>query len=194
MPDGEAHVRVTPLMVACYLGDDQAANAIVGLAEDHWAVAMLTRSHRGDDCLALAREAHDIAEKLCGDAEERRSAAATEEDHEERETTIKWCEANLAMATNLVERIRSLKNFALEKERKGKRCSVVVTIVVGLVGIMCYQYHVKVQSVLRVVWMILRFFLKYGSILFVFYLLPLVLGVGLVAYYLCTREPSSSVS
>ena len=62
---GDNEVFVTPLMIASYLSDYTAVDVIIRRARGKWAEAVLATSRPGgDDSLALATEARDIAQKL----------------------------------------------------------------------------------------------------------------------------------
>lgn len=132
IPQLETGVIVTPLMVACYLGDEKAAGAIIPLFESkRWTEAVLATTRQGEDCLDLAMESLDIAEELHGESMEQLKGIATKKDRAKQEKIVEQCKMNLEMATNLVERIRSLKNFALEKKKEShSRRNVTLTLIV----------------------------------------------------------------
>mmetsp|Transcript_10484 Transcript_10484/g.18449 ORF Transcript_10484/g.18449 Transcript_10484/m.18449 type:complete len:594 (-) Transcript_10484:223-2004(-) len=193
-------VLVTPLMVASYLGDDRAADIIIQNSENRWAEAVLAKTRHGDDCLALATEARDIAEKLYMESKDHLDEATTEEDREKQEHIIEQHKESFEMATKLVERIESLKLFALEKKRKNNIRFSIKILAIGLACIMCFQFYEKVKPVLGVVWMALRFCIKMlliGSIFTAFCFIESsrwLIASGLISYYYYTMEPASSLT
>ena len=137
IPSLEHDVSVTPLMIACYLGDNEAASAIIELSGNRWYEAVLAKTKQGEDCLDLAKEALGIAEKLYEEAKVQ-DEATTKKERAKQEKNIEQCKVKLEMATDLVDRIQSLKQFALDKKRK----SNIELFVLGaiLLGI-CYHYR-----------------------------------------------------
>lgn len=147
IPALETSVIVTPLMVACYLGDAKAVNVIIALSKKRWAEAVLVTTRQGDDCLDLAVESRDIAEKLYEESKEQLDEIATKKDQARQEKNIEQCKENLEMATNLVEHIRSLKNFALKKKKEIHfRRNIIILIVIGIASFLSYYYHHKLGN------------------------------------------------
>ena len=122
IPHLEPGVVVTPLHVACLLGDDKAAAVIIQLSGSKWDKAVLTTTRNGEDCLALAMESLSIAKKLY---EESKVGSDNEQ-----------CKERVEMATCLVSRIECLKKHGLQKKKK--RCLRVA--IVGVVGYLLVTY------------------------------------------------------
>ncbi len=109
-------VHVSPLMIASYLGDYEAAEILIQSAGKKWKNVVLAKSSQGDDCLALAKEARDIAQLLYDEALTYEVEATSKKERKEREAIVLLHAEHLEMAFKLVERLDSMKPLALEEK------------------------------------------------------------------------------
>ena len=131
IPYLEPGVVVTPLHVACLLGDDKAAAVIIQLSGSKWDKAVLTTTRNGEDCLDLAMESLSIAKKLYEESKVILDTVMATKEKLEQEKVVAQCKERVEMATGLVGRIECLKKHALQKKKK--RCvRVAVLRMVGL--------------------------------------------------------------
>ena len=182
LPRGDENdeVFVSPLMIASYLGDFTAADIIIQNADEKWADIVLSTSRPGGyDCLSLAIETQDIATKLYDESKTNLESATAQEDREAQEKIIEQYSQNLEKAQKLVERLTSMKQFAIEKKQKDNN-RLVVKVSVTVAGcIFSYRYW-------GFVWPCLRFFcIKlpiYFCIFIAFLFKPGEVGCLLLAY------------
>lgn len=111
-------VYVSPLMIASYLGDYKAADILIRSAGKKWKNVVLAKSSQGDDCLALAKEARDVAQLLYDDALAYEVEATSKKDRKKREAIVVMHAENLEMAFELVERLNSTKPLALKEKAR----------------------------------------------------------------------------
>lgn len=156
-------VFVTPLMIASYLGDYTAVDIIIRNAGEKWRETVLMQSRPGgDDSLALATEARDVAQKLYD--ESMSFEANSQEEREGKEKIAENCAERLEMTEKLVNRLYHMKQLALEKRRKENIRSLLM-IPVGLAGcILCY-YCLRFWTFLRFCLKWLLYFLVSGAFL-----------------------------
>lgn len=133
IPLPEEGVIVTPLMIACYLGDGAAANILIQtMIGGRWAEAVTAKTREGQDSLELALESQGIAEKLYEEAQMDLEGMATKKDLERQQKVIEERRKAVKEATDLVGRISTLQQHARKKRRKR---NIKVYSAISVVGI-----------------------------------------------------------
>ena len=125
IPALEKGVIVTPLMVACYLGDGKAVDTIISLLEKRWSKAVLAVTNNGEDCYDLAREARSITLRQYEESKDKldtmkKSDESTKKEVVEQEKITKQYGEEVIITNKLVERMESLKRFAIQKKMKSR--------------------------------------------------------------------------
>ena len=125
IPALEKGVIVTPLMVACYLGDGKAVDTIISLLEKRWSKAVLTVTNNGEDCYDLAREARSITLKQYEESKDKlntmkKSDESTKKEVAEQDKIMKQYGEEVIITNKLVERMENLKRFAIQKKMKSR--------------------------------------------------------------------------
>jgi len=121
----EKGVIVTPLMVACYLGDGKAVDTIISLLEKRWSKAVLTVTNNGEDCYDLAREARSITLRQYEESKYKldtmkKSDESTKKQVIEQEKIMKQYGEGVILINKLVERMENLKRFAIQRKMKSR--------------------------------------------------------------------------
>ena len=184
---GDVKVFVTPLMVSSYLGDYTAVDVIIRNSGEKWREAVLAKSlPGGDDSLALAKEALEIAQLLYDGSKVLQAEANTQEERDAQDQIFAEYATGLEMTEKLVGRLASMKQLALEKKKNDKIRSL-LKVFVGLVFVFiaCILFY----YCLGFIWRHLRFCIKcfvYLGMFMAFTISPVTVGGLLLAYYIYT--------
>jgi len=121
----EKGVIVTPLMVACYLGDGKAVDTIISLLEKRWSKAVLTVTNNGEDCYDLAREARSITLRQYEESKDKldtmkKSDEVTKKEVDQQERIMKQYGEEVIITNRVVERMENLKRFAIQRKMKSR--------------------------------------------------------------------------
>mmetsp|Transcript_36354 Transcript_36354/g.82914 ORF Transcript_36354/g.82914 Transcript_36354/m.82914 type:complete len:483 (+) Transcript_36354:416-1864(+) len=110
---------VTPLQIACYLGDYEAGTTILSLVGERWKQAVGARSSDESSCLDLAVEALEIAKALVEDA----SGKLAEAEAGGNAKKIKWASSLCSKYTREMESAEGTVEWikTLDSHRKNER-------------------------------------------------------------------------
>jgi len=115
---------VTPLQIACYLGDYEAGTTILSLVGERWKQAVGARSSDGSSCHDLAEEALEIAKALVEDAKEKLAEAEAGGEAKKIEWATSLCSKctrEMESAERTVEWIGSLASHRKKRRKRSQR-------------------------------------------------------------------------